>query len=888
MKHQPPIWADRFLEWYCNPLLLEDIQGDLHELYNEHANHKGVFLANIIFCWHVIRSFRLSTISIDNNKNSKFMMTKNNLKVAFRVLGRNKLNTFLNLSGLAIGITCFLLLGFFVKQELSYDQFHSKKDRIYRAWVKEVYGEDKVFFNSVTPFIFKPVLEENFEEFEHVVQINRINLLMGEVNNRFNENAAAISPEFFEVFDFTIVRGNKEKPLEDKSQVILSESMAQKYFGLDDPIGKVLPIQIGEEFRDFTVAAIIADMPQESSIQFDIALSGLINVELFGQNQMDAWFSVTPETYVLVREQNTIASVEAALPEVIMSYLKEEVDDGVYNIGFQPLTDIHLNPEIPAGIAPVGNPTYVYILAAIGLVVLVVALINYTTLSIGQSIKRSKEVGVRKVMGAAKNSLVNQYLTESLIISALAVIIGLVLTYALLPFFNKLTGADVIWQFEFWHILVYLSLIAFVGLASGFYPALILSRLNTITSLKGNEKVKRNSFLRNSMVIFQFVVTVFLISSTLIMSRQLNYMQTKDVGYNYEATVAVPLYADPNARRISELISTAMEKGTMLKSKLETYSSITDVSMGSHVFGSQGWGQVGYTADDGTFRQLRFVAVDDNYLNTFKIPLIEGRNFEKNSDADKRQAMILNKAAVDYLGIENPVGNRLPGSKFGDHIIIGVTENFNYSSLHTEVEPLVITQNIEPLYAAISDHNFNDSPVPKLIFRYKGASLANVKGVLEKEWKATFPEEELNFSFVEDNMQAMYESEIQMNRLVLVSTGLAIIIASLGLLGLTILVSNSRIKEIGIRKIVGASLISLFGTLAKGFIPQLVAGIVLSIPITYWLMSTWLSDFAFRIEIGIGTFLISGILSIVIALFVISYHTLKAAMVNPVETLRVE
>lgn len=889
MIQSPPKWADRFLEWFCNPNLLEDLQGDLYEMYEHQVNEGKPRQARWYFVWCVLRSLRPAVINQNSKlKNSTFMMTRNNFKIAFRVLVRDKFNTILNLAGLAIGITCFLLMGFYVKQELSYDQFNTKKDRIYRVWLKEVYSEDKIFFSSTTPIIFEKVLEDNFEEIETVVQFETGDYLVGEGNGRYNESVGIISPEIFTVFDFELVKGNTSAPLQGLNNIVLSETYARKYFGDKDPIGESLIVQIDENSREFNVSAIFANIPKESSIQFDMAISNENNLAIYGERALTAWFQISQETYVLIKKNSEIATVEAGVPKMVMSYLKERVKEGVYNIGFQPLTDIHLNPNIPVGKAPVGNPNYVSILGVISVLVLIIAGINYATLSIGQSLKRSKEVGVRKVMGALRTSLINQYLSESLLISFFAVLIGIALTKITLPIFNELTSADVTLTFEFWHLLLYAGLILIIGLISGIYPALFLSKLKVISILKGNNQSNNKHYIRKGMVVFQFVITVFLISSTLIMRKQLNYMQTKDLGFNYNTVISVPLYRDPSAQRLNTAISSAMEKGEVLKEKLTQYTDISDIGMGTHVFGNSGWASLAYTDDNEIFRRFRLLAVDPYYFNTFNIKVKEGRSFEAESGLDQRQSIILNQAAVDYFGIKDPIGKQLPGNDFGEHSIIGVTDNFNYSSLHSEVEPLVITQNVVPILEGISDNNFRDSPIPKLVFRYSGSQLSEVKEILEKEWESTFPEEELSFGFVEENMRFQYESENRMNRLVTISTILSIVIASLGLLGLTVLVINSRIKEIGIRKVIGASQLAIFKLLASSFALQLLLGIVLSIPITYWLMSDWLNDFAYRTNIGIDMFLLGGFISVIIALLAISFHTIKASMINPVESIRTE
>ena len=886
---QPPKWANRFLAWFCRPELLEDLEGDLYELFEARLATRGPSQARWFFVWWVLRSLRWDVVRRPKPvKNSSFIMTRNNVKIAVRVLKRDRLNTALSLGGLTIGIACFLLMGFFVKQELSYDHFHEKKDRLYRVWVKEDYGSGKVFFNSITPYPFEAFLEDNFPEVETSVQIAQASYLVGTGQDRTNESVSTVSPEFFQVFDFPIVMGEPNNPLSDLNQLVLSESYAKKYFGEANPIGQFLAIQLGEEQQQFRVAAVFQDMPLESSIQFDMAISNANNERLVGPRILDAWFNVATETYVLLSEQAQLASLEEKVPAAVMEVLAEEVNEGEYNLGFQPLTDIHLNADIPVGFAPVGNKSYVFILGAISLLVLIIASINYTTLTVGASLRRSKEVGIRKVMGAFQGSLIQQYLTESVLIAFISTVLGVGLAYLLTPTFNDLTQAQVSLVFEPWHVLLFLGIVLVVGISSGMYPAFVLAKQRITSILKGHSQPKRNHTVRKSLMVFQYVVTVFLITSTLVMQRQLQYLHNKDLGYTYDATVSVPLYPSPFARNFLAAVSTAMEKGDLLRNQLMSYPEVQDVGLGSHVVGTNGWGQLAFTDKEGAFRQFRILLADPQYFDTFQLTMAEGRVFDPNNEADTRQGIIVNEAAVRYFGWEEPIGASLPGADFIDHTVIGVVEDFHFASLHSEIEPLVIARNMEIPFSGISDTGFNDSPIPKLVFRYTGNQLSNVKHVLDAEWAKAFPEEDLNFSFVEENIGQQYASDERMNRLVMVATILSIIIASLGLLGLTVLVINSRIKEIGIRKVIGASEGAIFGLLARSFSWQLVLGILLSIPITLWLMQDWLSEFAYRISMGVDIFVLSSIISLAVALIVISYHTWRAAKVNPVKSLRSE
>lgn len=889
MKEQPPKWASRFLEWYCRPELLEDLQGDLYEIFRYQLEETNVKRANWQFIWLVIRSFRPSAIKAPMLfKNSSFMKSSINLKVAFRVLRRDWSNTMINLFGLTIGITCFLLLGLYVKQELSFDHFHSKKDRIYRSWLREDYGEGKVFFNSSTPIRFEALFEDEFPEVERSVQLAPLPFLTGKGENKIQESVALISPDFLEVFDFELLSGNAEAPIPTKTDLLISNAYAKKYFGDENPVGKSFYLSFGPELREFTVSALMADIREESSIRFDLAISTENFKDLFGERTMKAWFNIVPETYVLINEESSVESMESRVQDVVMSYLEGSVERDVYQIGFQPLTDIHLNPDIPLGFAPVGNPQYVSILGFVGVLVLIIACINYTTLSAGQSIKRSKEVGVRKVLGAPRRGLIGQYLSESILLSQVAMLLGTLAAILLIPTFNILAGVSLVYVFKWWHLGLYLIISLSIGLLAGGYPAIVISGFKIINILRGSSQSVGGMSIRKVLVVVQFLVTVFLLSTTLIMKKQVNYLENADLGFQHEAVISTQLPSDPEARRLSQSILSGMENGQLLKAKLEQHPEISRIARGSHVFGTNGWAGLAYTDDKNVFRRFRLLVVDDDYLNAFGIELVDGRGFQSENGLDQRQSVILNETAAKYFDLENPVGSKLPGNKFGEHRIIGVVKDFHFTSLHSEIEPLVIVQNIIPIVEGISDTNFGDSVVPKLVFTYTGSNLTRATEILKNEWEATFPNVSWNFDFISENLKAQYEGEARMNKLITVATILSIVIASLGLLGLIMLVANSKVKEIGIRKVMGASSTAIFGLLSRGFAWQLIIAIVLSVPLTLLLMNRWLENFAYRTDIGIGLFVLSGIVSASVASVVIIYHTLRAMRINPVNSLRSE
>ena len=420
-------------------------------------------------------------------------MLRNNLKIASRIIWKNKLNSFLLVAGITLGLTCFLLMGFYVRQEATYDQFHSKKDRIYRVWLKEDYGGDQIFFNSSTPVIFESFLEDNFPEVERAIQVNNIRLNVGEGENRYNERVTVISKDFPEVLDFKILSSETSEALPDRNSLILSEEYAKKYFGTENPLGKSLPIELAGENRLFTITALFEDIPVNSSIQMDMAISSENDNVIYSERQRKAWFNVSPETYVLFHEGTDLDEVNAKSQDIILSVLQDEVQRDEYNIGFQPITDIHLNTEIPPALAPVGNPSYVFVLSIIGLLVLIIAIINYATLSLGHSFVRRREIGIRKVIGARKGGIIWQYLTESWLIAAIGTAISIFLTYLSLPLFNELIGVDITLEFQWWHLFLYLGIVCIVGISAGIYPAIVLSREQVTNILGGHGAGKKRT-----------------------------------------------------------------------------------------------------------------------------------------------------------------------------------------------------------------------------------------------------------------------------------------------------------------------------------------------------------------------------------------------------------
>jgi putative ABC transport system permease protein len=820
-------------------------------------------------------------------------MLQNYLKIAFRSIWGNKLHTVINIVGLSLGIATCLLIVLFVKDEWTYDAFHSKADRIYRVWAKENWGENQEFFNTVTPYPMGPALKENFAEVEQEVRIVETNPQLKVGENQFTERVTIVGQHFFDVFDFSIVQGESKNLLSQINHVVLTERMAKKYFGNADPVNKTISIALTESFEEFVVKAVTENPPINSSIQYDVLVSDLNFSRMFSQQLLTSgWFNINPETYVLLRSNVSSSDLERKFPPVFKMLLGEEdYKNSKYTVGLQALTAIHLDTSFPAGIAPVSNPRYSYILAAIALLILVVACINFITLSVGRSLKRAKEVGIRKVAGADRKHLIFQFIGEALLITVLSLIAGLVLALVNLPLFNELSGKQLFFPVNMFMAGVILTLIVVIGIFSGSYPALVLSSFRPAVILKGGLQAgSSKQTIRKILVGLQLVFSVFLISSTLIMREQLAYLQNKDLGFNKEQLAVIQLNVPrtPEYNRLPDRVKAGFEKVEQFKGELARVTDIKGVCGTSHDFGNGSWTTVGYTDDKGVYRNFTLNTVEPDYFNVLAIEFAAGRNFDTNNPSDARRGVIVNEAFAKVYGWDDAIGKKIPGKNFLDHEVIGVVKDFNYESLYTKVQPLVMVMDPQIILAGVENINISNSPIPKLMVRLQTGNMSAAIDQITGIWEKLTGGEEFAFQFVDQSMAAQYRNEQNLGKIVSIATLLAVVIGSLGLYALASLAMQSRTKEISIRKVLGATEKSLLVLLSKEYIVLVGISLIVSIPLTWYGMTEWLQTFEYRVSVGIGFFVVAGLLSLVIALLTISYQTLKTASAQPAQTLKYE
>lgn len=808
-------------------------------------------------------------------------MFKNYIKIAARNLFKQKLHSIINITGLSFGIASCILIYLYVRNEWSYDKFHEKADNLYRAYITEDLPQRDPFSYVEAPYHLAGALEDSFPEVERVIRLDvRTNIIRyGEKN--YTQRYHLADPEFFRVFSFPLIQGSAEGVLSDSHSAVLTERLAKKIFGQTDPLNEILSIKVGDEFRDFVVTGIAGDVPPNSSIRFDMVIP-FENVHRYISNRaLDHWFNVYFETYVLLNRPLSSSDIERKLLSVVANHYPERYVDRVI-LHLQPVTDIHLNPDIPQGFEPTSDPVYSFILLGIALLILGVACVNFMTLAVGRSVVRSKEVGVRKVLGALKHQLVIQFLGEAVFLSFTAFVLSMILVGFFLPMFNSITDKNLALAFEGWTVLFLAVLTVIVGVAAGSYPAFFLSRHQPAHIMKrdpGRVPKGRNMLIRG-LVVGQFVISIGLIIGTLKMSDQLRFLLNMDTGFNKEHVLVIQnLSTQDENRQVVE----------RLRNSLKTRSEVSGVSGASCTF-SRDWTTMGYTAEDGTFKQFFQITVDYDFLQTLGISLEQGRDFSREFSTDPQESILVNEAFADYFNMDSPVGKSLPGGRFPPHRIIGVVQNFNFESLRNEVRPLVMVLNPDVLEKGINDVSTSYS-IRMLNFihiRIKPENVRSSVELIKRTWDEISPGHPFVFSFLDQDMQRQYEDIERWGRIVRYASVLTIIIACLGLFGLSVLSVSRRRKEIGIRKVLGASTTSIATMLFRDFGFLVLVANLISWPVAFLVIRRWLQNFAYRIDIGLSKFFLAAFIALFIALATVSIQSIKAARTEPVETIRYE
>lgn len=807
-------------------------------------------------------------------------MFKNYFKIAWRNLNRNKFISFVNLFGLTVGICCCLLIGIYILNELSYDRYNKKADNIYRierTFLNAETGALSLELGAVAP-PFGPLLQNDFKDVKKITRVlpaGTSAIKYGE--NIFNQDNVFFADEnLFNVFDFKVTKGNPTVALNDPFSVMLTEETAKKYFGNDDPMNKI--IRLNNQY-DFKVTGIYKALPANSHWHPNVLISfnTLKDSAIYGaRNLMTNWGNNSFYTYLILPDHYNPKKLEAQFPAFQNRHIpangKFKASD--YSIlSLRKLTNIHLYSHTDEEIEINGDINRVYIFSAIALFILLIACINYMNLSSARSVLRAKEIGVRKTAGASKKELIGQFLSESVFITFMAFIFALILTRLGLPWLNKLSGQQLsIQSLLQWKILIWIILLPFiVGILSGIYPAIYLSSFQPAKVLKGViKKGGGNISLRKALVVFQFSISIILIIATVIVFQQLNYIQNKSLGFDKGHIVTLRNNAGLNNSFQS------------FKDELLSNSNIKDVALSSRIPSGRLLDSQGSQLNRGdslspSKADIKYVVADENFIPTYNIKIVAGRNFSKDYGTDT-SSFLINETAVKALGLktnEEAIGKQFQyGMQKGT--IAGVFNDFNFESLHQRIIPLV-------LYESTNGTSFYNN----ISIKTSGNVSAAITQ-MEKTWKKYLPEIPFEYKFLDDRYAKLYESENRQSSIFTIFSCIAIFIACLGLFGLSAFTITQRVKEIGVRKVLGASTGSIVKLISKDFLLLVVIAAVIAFPVAWYAMDHWLQDFAYRINIDWWVFILAGIVALLIAFLTISFQAIKAARANPVESLRTE
>lgn len=806
-------------------------------------------------------------------------MIKNYFNIALRNFWKNKSLSLINLIGLAIGMATCMVILLFVQNEFSYDRFNDKADRIVRVVFKgHVQGQEMKEANVMPP-VAKTLLADYPEVQQATRLVNAGSPIITYGEKSFRESAFSfVDPNFFQVFTLPLIKGNAATALKQPHTVVITEAVAKRYFGNDDPMGKV--IQIKGNNDSYKVTGVIDQVPANSHFHFDFFAS----MESWADAKSSSFMVSGYHTYLVLPKGYDYKKLEAKLPQTFDKNVSPQLKQGTgmdlaefrkkgNDIGLflQPLTDIHLHSDLTGDLSPSGDIRYVYIFSIIAVFMLLIACINFMNLSTAGASKRSREVGIRKVLGSRKSELVGQFLSESVLITFVAAILAIGLVYLTLPFFNKLAHQNLsLHSFANPYIIpAFILFIGITGLLAGSYPAFVLSAFKPVSVLKGKLSMGKQSVnLRSGLVVFQFFISILLIIGTAVVYKQLSFIQHIKLGYDKNQVLILPetwllgknqdvfrqqLMQDPRIENIS--VSGYLPAGDSYGNNFFVYPENNDSKL---------------------IKSLRY-DVDYNYISTLGIQMLEGRNFSKDFGTDS-SGVILNEVAAKELGwgkdaIGHTISRRENDGTTVKLKVIGIVKDFHFKSLHEMISPLVMVLNRD---------------AGTTILKVKTTDIAGLLSTIKTKWDALSPDGALSYSFLDERVNNTYEAEKRLESILGIFAGLTILVACLGLFGLVTFTTEQRTKEIGIRKVLGADIGTIVQLLSKDFLKLVLLALLVAVPVAWWAMNKWLQEFAYRIHISWWIFALAGLTAIAIALFTISFRTIKAATANPVKSLRTE
>lgn len=872
LNQHPPKLAERLLMWFLRRDLVEEVLGDLDEKFYSMLEKRSVPKARINYWYQVLNYLRPFAIRKSKSKISNHtIMLRNYLFIAFRNLSKNRFHSSINILSLAIGIASCLVIYLFISQERLFDGQHSKSNNLYRLCEVQSFTGTNTQNVALSMSGMGPSMLKDFPE---VTSYTRYwgsgKRLWSKGDNRLMiDMAARVDSTFLDMFDFPLINGDRETALDEPKSIVISRETAHKFFGSVDVVGETLET-LGQELK---ITAVMEDVPEESHLQFDV----LISISTFyreGEDFNNQWGSNFLVTYLELTPNADLDKMSKTYPEYLVRNSGSEEINDYYKLFLQPFNQVHLGSmdiEHDYQNYRKFNGKYLDIFTLVGFFILIIASVNFMNLTTARASTRAKEVGVRKTIGARKDQLFWQFIMESVLLAFAALGIAFLIDFLAIPFLNDLIGRKLLLLSLFNEPLVIGSILLAVltiGIITGLYPSFYLSSFNTVKILKGIESNEKRSIFRSSLIVIQFSLALAMIVATLVVLQQLNFMKNKDIGFNKDHVLLV------------DMNRTANEKFDLIKEELSKNSKVLGVTASGQRLG-ENFHQWGFQAevDTGIVNlSPSNVFVEYDYLDVYGIELVEGRSFSKDYTTDDGLAFIINESFAAKLGYDEPIGKRVghgwyPSDSLGT--IIGVTKDFNFNSLHYKVNTLSMVVH--------TAWNYDEMSV-----KLNGQNIDSGIKAVEELWNQHVPDYPFEYSFLDDHFEELYRTDQQMGSVISIIAILSILIGAMGLFGLASISIKRRIKEIGIRKVLGAGRGQLVVILSTHFARLILISFVIAAPLTYFFLGEWLDGFAFRIELNVLIFLIAGLSTFLIAMLTISYHTLKAAGSNPTENLRYE
>ena len=808
-------------------------------------------------------------------------MLKSHFKIGWRNLSRQKMYSAVKIGGFSIGIAACLLIALFIRNELSYDRHYKNGERVYRV-IRTNTLDGEMYKSVYFPAPLASALLEDYPEIEQVARFNPT-VAFGAGSNEvrrsdklenFHEQGFIYAdPQLLELLEIPMVYGNRALALKEPNTIVITRRKADKFFPGEDPVGKILILN-NDETRPYKVGGVIEDFPPTSHLQYDFLIT--LTAREFWQGEQTNWQSSNYHTYVLLHYGTDVTQLEQKLPSLIKMYLPSALEmkevwatravERLKTLSFelQPVSDIYLNSDIEDHLSH-GDIRYIWLFGAIASFILIIACINFINLSTAKSANRAKEVGLRKVVGSFRSSLIKQFLTESLLFSFFSFVLALFLAWVFLPYFNILLDRALVFPWkEWWLFPVIVSGVIIIGIAAGVYPSFYLSSFKPIDVLKGKVSLgSKNSLTRSLLVVFQFTISIILLTGTFIIYKQMQYLLNKKLGFVKDQVLLIQA-TDMLGNQVPTF------KNELLDLPQVKYVTICDYLpvAGTHRNGNGFWNDGQPKTDKAVGAQIWRVDVD--YIKTLGMKLLEGRNFSTELASDS-QAMIINQSMARALGLKHPVGKGV--ENYEKYNVIGVVEDFHFESMKANIEPLCLVLGNSPKVVSVK------------------ANTANMRELIDavsNVWKRFSPHQPIRFTFLDQSYAQMYKDVERMARIFTSFTVLAIIVACLGLFALSAFMVEQRGKEISIRLVLGASVKNIFNLLTMNFVKLVVIAFVIALPVTILMMREWLNEFAYKIEITWDIFALAGLLALVIAIFTISYQSIRAALMNPVKSLKTE